>query len=483
MNKLTSSLQESLLTLLVTNSKEGKIVASMVSAEHFEQPYAEIAERALVYHKRFGRAPGKEHIDDIFDDVLNAKDPKKRAQATVYEKILLGIIEQADGINAEYVLSRVNQFTRVQTIKGALKDAGHRLIQGSDDGVLEDLQGILGKALKTPIEAPDSGVFLSDKAQVMEALLAPAAFYSTGIKQLDAIDFGPAKGELMVFMGAKGFGKSFFCIHQGRTAMMAGAKVLHVTLEMSRDLIIKRYFQSFFHIAKRKDKFNEAKFMFDELGRLSGIDIESHRARRSWADSDIKRFIAAKQDDWGIRFRRLCIKQFPSGYLTVDRLNAYLDQLEMHHKFVPDLIIVDYPTLMKQDSDNLRISLGQTFVDLRGLCGQRQLAGLAPTQTNREGWDARHISGKHVGEDASIFMTADIGLIGMRTKQEKALGLARLYVEKNRNDLDGQTILISQNYATGQFVTNSARMTDQYDDMVNDLSGTKTKASEGKKDG
>ena len=64
---------------------------------------------------------------------------------------------------------------------------------------------------------------------------------------------------------------------------------------------------------------------------------------------------------------RLLIKEFPSGTLTIPHLCAFFDELALQHSFKLSLVILDYPKLMKLDSQNIRIDLGQTLVMLRGL--------------------------------------------------------------------------------------------------------------------
>lgn len=57
-----------------------------------------------------------------------------------------------------------------------------------------------------------------------------------------------------------------------------------------------------------------------------------------------------------------------------------------------------------------------------------------------------------VSEDISKAFTADNVLTYSRTQEEKDRNLARLYVSHARGRRDGQTIVISQSYTTGQFV-------------------------------
>jgi len=452
---LTESLQQSVLTLLAVNSKEGRIASGLIDATAFDDTYRNIAERVLAFHKKHGTCPGKDHLDDLLDDVLEPNH-KLRKQ---HLRILDGILSQADGLNAGYVLSRISEFSRRQQLKAAILEAGE-VYQAGRESVVSDVESILSNALRPVNNDLDTGTFLNDKKRALSFLDATKADYMTGIPELDHRNLGPTHGEMLMLMAAKGAGKSWWCVDLAKRCLMQNARVLHVTLEMSEARVTQRYFQNFFAIGKRNDQFIVTDFEFDKLQRVSGFTTRKRRPRMTLDSPDIHKYLLRKQQVWGTKLGRLLIKGFPTKSLTVQRLDSYLDLLELRHNFIPNVLIVDYPDLMHQDKENPRISLGITIEELRGLLQKRNLAGIMPTQTNRAGWEATTVKGSMVSEDASKFRTADMVLIYSRTPEEKNRNLARLYVEKNRNDEGEFTVAISQAYTTGQFVLNSTRMVD-----------------------
>ena len=74
-----------------------------------------------------------------------------------------------------------------------------------------------------------------------------------------------------------------------------------------------------------------------------------------------------------------------------------------------------------------------------------------------------------VAEDWSKVQTADNIIVYNQTDAEKSVGCARLFVAKARNEEDGFSILINQQYKTGQFCLQSAIMRSKYDDMLEDI--------------
>lgn len=467
--KLSSSLQESLLTLLCFDDENGKMVVGLLKPEYFEQPYRDIAVRALEYRLRFGTAPGKAHVDDLFDHVLEDKENK---QATTYRRLLQAMVNQSDGsFNGKYVASRVIEFIEQQTLKAALLQAGSRYQQGGE-GIVGDVKTILYKALMTSPDTLDPGIFLNDKARAL-SFLEPniSDGFLTGISELDRVGLFPMRTEMNLFMAPRGRGKSWWMVHAGKQALLQRWRVVHISLEMSEERVLQRYYQQMFAISKRNDEFKRTFLERDELSRVIGFQVERDRPTMSLRDPATARFLSERIDQWGARFGRLIVKRFASGQLTIQRLNSYLDSLATIYGFIPDALIIDYPDLMAVDANNARISIGRTFVDLRGIAVERNLALLVASQPNREGETARQITGVHTAEDISKIATADNVFTYSQTIDEYLIGLARLYVEKGRNDESKFSMLITQNYHTGQFVLDSARMPNRYFERLKEVVG------------
>jgi len=461
-DRISIPLQESVLTLIATNDNEGRIASGMLTYRDFDDNYRDIVARIQKFRKRHGKAPGVEHLSDLMDDVIGNVGNKRYKQ---YMRTLQGIVELSENLNASYVLSRVEEFSKRQRIKTALIQASE-LYQHGGEGFIDNVEDTLRAALKPMPDTMDAGTFFNDKVRALGFLDRIHNNYRTGIPEFDMRGLGPTPGEMFMFMAPKGEGKSWFAIQMGRECLMQKAKVLHVTLEMSEDRVAQRYFQNFFALGKRTETFYVHEFVKDELNRIGDIKKRRYKIKMSLEDPNIQPYLLRKMKTWGTRLERLVIKGFPAKSLTISKLEAYIDMLEMQHKFIPNVLIVDYPDLLYMDKKDPRISLGWTIEELRGLFQRRNLAGICPTQTNRSGWDATTVKGSMVAEDASKFKTADMIVIQSRTKQEKAMGLARLYVEKNRDDEDGYTVAITQNYKTGQYVLQSNRMDNTYYDLL-----------------
>jgi len=452
--RLAGPLQESVLTLLCFDDQEGRIAAGLVTPDLFEETYKDVATSILAYHQQFHKAPGKSHIDDILGHVLG--DPQHK-RYEMYRRIVAGLFDLAEGLNAPFVLSKVNEFIRQQNLKKTVLAAAEMLQSG--DASADEIDKVLYDGVKFHADTQDSGVFLGDKVRGMRFLehSSDEMTYKVGIPQLDRRGIGPAAGEMLLFVAPRKRGKSWWMIHCGVQTLLQKARIVHITLEMSEQRVVQRYYQNIFAIAKRADKYDQTVLELDGT-KMIGLKREVREPILALSDKGLADKLSQRIDEWGTRLNRLVVKQFPTGALTLGQLDSYLDGLALSHKFIPTVIIIDYPDLMKLDSKEYRLSLGRLYERLRGVGVERNAAMVVASQSSAD--DSR------VAEDISKIATADNVIHYKQTNDERVLGLARLLVSHARNDEDRFSILISQDYRSGQFVKQSALMDSSYFDMV-----------------
>lgn len=465
---LPESLQEAILAVLAFHTDKGALISAQVLPEHFDGLYHEIAAPVLAYRARYGKPPGRTHLEDLF---ARAKlDPSDR-KTHALRRTLVNLAATSETVNAEYVVSRTQDFVRSQKLKAALLDANERYMQGGDE-VVADVEAILNGALRFRQTTLDSGTFLSQYEKSSAFRVREEGGVSLGIQALDRLKIGLAPKQMLLYISPKNTGKSWMCVHAGRQSLIQKEFVLHVSLEMDEPEVLDRYYQSFFGIATLPEPYTKAFLEFDELERLTGFKTRKSKPRLDFGDPTIKAYLRKKVKHWGTRFDRLVIKAFPSGTLTIAQLESYLDYLELVEKFIPTVLIVDYPDLGKVGGDDFRLALGRYFVDLRGVLAKRNLAGFFPTQSGRASIGAQRVSSTDVTEDISKVFTADTVLSYSQTAAEAKLGLARLSVEHARYAPKGTLVLLAQSYPTGQYVTQSAALVNNlYFDKLKETSG------------
>lgn len=464
---LTGSLQENVLMLLCFSKEYSSMVSSMITPSLFEdRVYQTIAERSRNFIDKYHEPPGQVHLPDIIEDKLSSKDKR---EASIFSKALHDLnYTVKEGYRPEYILSTLRKFVRQQKLKVGVTEAARLLQEGNLDGC----EDAFLSTLKTRDEVFDKGLALTDVDLVLNEISKPDAAFKTGIEGLDSAYIGPARKELYLFMAPINRGKSWHLINLGKYALLARKKVLYITLEMSQAKTSARFLQALFSLMKRpllkegknnayKGKLLVPRFKKEE-GAYKGIVFDKV-TRPALLSASGKRLVRKRivSQKLGTRYQ-LIVKEFPTGMLTVKQLNAYLDLLERHVQFVPDLMIIDYADLMEIGGKDFRIDTGKIYQQLRGIGVERDMAVASATQSNRMAEDARWITLKHIAEDYSKAATADDVVTYSQTIFEKKYGLARLFIAKGRDEASGLNFLISQSYGMGQFAMDSSLLSPYY---------------------
>jgi KaiC/GvpD/RAD55 family RecA-like ATPase len=425
-----------------------------IGAEHFDfLPYREVAVQAITFYREF-KAPPLEHIADLLADKLSNPETAK-----IYSGILENLFMQRESVNEKYVLSRLKEFVRLQSLKSSVIEAAKYLQEG--DTAQAEL--VLEQSRKVQINTFEPGIGLFDPVGFLHFLVAEEQNekIEVGIPAFDMRGIAPKRKEFFLFMAAKKMGKSWWLIHLAKQALLQRKKVLIVSLEMSEDVYARRLVQSFFSYTIR-DLANIPITLFnkDNLGRALSFSTELLQ-RPSFTDTKQHPIVLEKLKNFASR-HHLIVKQFPTSRLNMRQLEAYLDMLEREMNFTPDLLVIDYMDLMELDTYNLRLETGQLYKSGRGLAVDRNFMLASASQGNRESEDAKLVTARMIGEDWSKTGTVDTLVTYSQTAAEYQSKLARLFVAAARSEEDKFTVLVSQAYQMGQFVIDSAMMTTNY---------------------
>lgn len=446
------------MCLLAYDQQQAPVIRNTVDINLFGGPHRMIVARIYEYIDRYKKPPG-DHLPDLLEDKLKAENKR---EASLYEDVILSLHEAYPSLNSEYVMAQLNTFVRRQSLRSIAVELAKELQRDTEES-LDNADTLIHKAQHATVNLFDPGTRLSNKERALAFLDIPDTSFPIGIPDLDKRGFGPTRKEQWLFIANAKKGKSWALMHLAKMALVHKLKVCHISLEMSEARTSQRYFQTLFAMSKRKEVSKAVKFKRDSLNRIAGFENVKIKPKLSMDDQKIHARLSKKIDEWSVRMLdNIIVKQFPTGQLTVNQLKAYLDTLDNNERFVPDLLIVDYPDLMKLDKNNYRLAIDETYKDLRGIAVERNIALAIVSQSHRGAAKAKVVGSENVAEAYSKIAHADVIITYSQTEIEQSLGLARLHVAGGRNDQDNITIVISQNYALGQFVVDSAIMRGNY---------------------
>lgn len=450
-SKFTGALQENILTLLCFDAEACPIIIAAVDTALFEsEVYRNIADRAIRYFRKYKKAAG-DHLPDLLEDFLQSH---KRSVVRLYSEALQDMYSISKSINRKYILDELGCFVKQQSLRQSITSAAEELQAGHEDVA----ERVLLEGLKKRLVVFEKGLTVADAIDSADLYDSHENLIRTGIKPFDDDGLCPAPGELFTVMAAPNRGKTWWLQSIGKYAALQRKRVLHVTLEMSEPKVARRYVQSFFSMTRRSETFSVPIIKVDDKQRFLHLSFKRYRRRPSLVDKKSRGRLKNRSKNFGNKFKRILVKQFPTNQLTTDGLVSFLEMLEQEESFQPDLLIVDYADLMKIDAQNLRVDTGRVYKDLRGLAVEKNIAVVTASQSNRPGEDAKILTMKHFAEDYSKAAISDNIISYNQTKEEKEMGLARLFGVKARDETSGQTVLITQAYSSGQFALDAVRL-------------------------
>ncbi len=447
--------QENICGLVCWDDKYCHLIRGAVDVSLFEFPYDIICEHAFTYIDKYKVAP-KDHIHDVLIDYLAKQKKGLRKQVEGKLKDLFDLSQK--GINTQYTIDTLSAFVRQQTLKQGITAAAELILsRDGDDETMEEAERILSESMNKSLELFDAGVNMGDSDQLEAFFKSDADRYlPTGIPELDERRCGPVRGGVHLYIALLKMGKSWWMAHLAKMSLLNNYKVCHITLELSDMEVYGRYLQTFFAVPKREGDYDQTWFQFDSDKNLVGFHFESI-ARHFGMNEEARGELITNIEKWTPMLSKLWIKKLPANDTTLLHIETYLDNLEITKGFIPELLLIDYPDLMEIDVKYYRLDLGRIYKGLKSMAGKRNIAIGVVTQANKQKGKTK-IDSEGAAEDFSKGMTVDMVMSYNQTDNEYKLNLARIEVLASRADEDKFTVLISQNYKTGQYCIDSHRM-------------------------
>lgn len=409
--EFNSSFQEKILSLIWREPSFYIIYKDCVKPQYFESDiHIDIARLLVDYYSKYDMSPTLEAVQEEIR-VLTSTSRVKKEKAKEYEDCIKRLVE-CDLSDSSYVKDKVVQFGRKQALTEAILKSVDDLKKASDFSIIENR---IKEANMVGQDIGDFGTFYFETIdeRLEQYDVRDTEKIATGIDLLDkAMSGGLGRGELGIVIAPPGTGKTLTLSNIGSAAKVQGKNVAHFSLEMSETRVSQRYDsiftdKPFQYIKDNKDKVSKA------LGMLA-------KARQG----------------------ELVIKAYPTRTCSIDMIRSYLTQIRIARGFVPDVIIIDYPDLMKPSHSysERRHELEILYEELRGLGQEFNCAVWGASQTNRGALAKKVVTIADLAESFGKAAVADFMIAISQTKEEKKNDELRYYVAKSRNGESDKTI-------------------------------------------
>jgi archaellum biogenesis ATPase FlaH len=337
--------------------------------------------------------------------------------------------------NFDWLLNEFETFTRHKGLERAIIQSADDLEKG-EYGTVEDR---IKKAVQIGLQKDLGTDYFQDPKQRLLKIKDKNGQISTGWKNVDDKLFGGMnRGELNIFAGGSGAGKSLFLANLGVNWALQGLNVIYLTFELSEELVSMR---------------------IDSM--MTGISTKDVFKNLDEVETKVK--ILQKKAG------SLQVKYMPSGK-TANDIRAYLKEYEIKSNKKVDVLLVDYLDLLMPQSK--KISPADLFIkdkfvseELRNLAMEKNCIFVTASQLNRGAVEEVEFDHSHISGGLSKIQTADnvFGIFTSRAMRER--GKYQIQLMKTRSSSGvGQKIDLD-------FNIDSLRITDSTDDyMENDNS-------------
>ena len=239
---------------------------------------------------------------------------------------------------------------------------------------------------------------------------------------------GVGGGDLVLMFGNPGGGKSWAVIAMGAFAAALGYNVIHYTLELGEGYVGKRY---------------DAVF--------SGIPVDQLNEHRTAVEEIVNKVKG-----------KIVIKEYPPKRVSLETIEAHIQQLENQNEFKPDLIIIDYLDLLKgKGRKERKDEIDDVYTDAKGLAKVLNLPIISPSQANRTASKSAIIEGDNAAGSYDKIMIGDIIISVARRKKDKVRGTGRWHIVKNRFGADGLSFNSTIDTANGKIIINDTPSEDE----------------------
>lgn len=388
------------LQMMVTNSELYTRVMSIINPANFDKRLKPVAEFIVEHSTKYNIMPESTQIKAVTGIEVET------------------IPELNDG-HYEWFLVEFESFTRRQELERAILKSAELLEKGEFDPV----EKLVKDAVQISLQRDMGTDYFNDPKSRLMALKSNNGQNSTGWPTMDNKLYGGFnRGELQIFAGGSGSGKSLFMQNLAVNWVQAGLNGIYVTLELSEGLCAMRIDSMMTETSTRE--------IFKNIDNV-----------------EMKIKMVAKKAG------KLRIKYMPAQS-TVNDLRAYCKELQIQTGLKADFLCVDYLDLLMPVS--AKVSPSDLFVkdkyvseELRNLAKELNVLFVTASQLNRSAVEEIEFDHSHISGGISKINTADnvFGIFTSRSMRER--GQYQLQLMKTRSSSGvGQKIELEFNVET-----------------------------------
>ena len=393
-------MQTLFLRMMVTNSELYTRVTNIMNPANFDRKLKPVAEFLVEHTTKYGVIP----------------DPAQIKAMTGID--IEHIPEMGDGHN-EWFLDEFESFTKRQELERAILKSADLLEKGDFDPV----EKLIKDAVQISLQKDMGTDYFADPKARINKYFNAGGQVSTGWPQMDRLLYGGfSRGELNIFAGGSGSGKSLVMMNIALNWLQVGLSGVYITLELSEELTSLRTDAMLTSMSTKEIR--------------KDIDTTELRVRMV-----------------GKKAGKYRVKGMPAQS-NVNDIRAYIKEVQIQTGIKIDFVMVDYLDLVMPVS--VKVNPNDQFVkdkyvseELRNLAKELGVLMVTASQLNRTAVDEIEFDHSHIAGGISKINTADnvFGIFTSRSMRER--GKYQIQCMKSRSSTGvGQKIDLEYNIET-----------------------------------
>jgi KaiC/GvpD/RAD55 family RecA-like ATPase len=344
--------------------------------------------------------PSAEFVQTHTDEY---KTMPTREQVAAATGIKLQPIPDLNEGHYDWFMEEFEAFTRRQELERAILKSADLLEKGNFDPV----EKLIKDAVQISLTKDIGTDYFDDPRSRLMALKNNNGQNSTGWPTLDRLLYGGFnRGELQIFAGGSGSGKSLFMQNLAVNWSQAGLNGVYITLELSEQLCAMRIDSMMTNTAS-KDIFRD----------IDTVEMKVKMMQKKAGGLQIK---------------------YMPAQSTVNDIRAYLKELQIKTGKKTDFLCVDYldllmPVSAKVSPNDLFVKDKYVSEELRNLARELNVLFVTASQLNRAAVEEVEFDHSHISGGISKINTADnvFGIFTSRAMRER--GRYQIQLMKTRS--------------------------------------------------
>jgi replicative DNA helicase len=380
----TADLQKLFLEMMVDNPESYVRVQNIYNVENFDRSVKEAAKFIKDHATKHKILPTVEQINATCGTELKATVGLSPA-------------------HYDWLLEEFEGFAKRKELERAILKAADLLEKGD----YAPVEKLIKDAVQIGLVKDIGTNFWEDPRGLLQSIKDGNGQVSTGWEGLDKVLFGGMnRGELNIFAGGSGSGKSLFMQNISLNWITAGLNGIYLTLELSEGLSSFRIMSMLANVASK-----------EVFKKIDDVELKMGMARKKSGEFQLK-YLPAQSN--------------------VNDIRAFIREYEIQTKVKVDFLMVDYldllmPVSAKVSPNDLFVKDKYVSEELRNLAKELNVLFITASQLNRGAVDEVEFDHSHISGGISKINTADnvFGIYTSRAMRER--GKYQLQLLKTRS--------------------------------------------------